>query len=116
MNASDREFLARLHDGIDRAERKTRDRKLGTAMLLVACVAAAFAWPREPESIAVPEPPPESRVQDPVASLLLEAARLRLDGFGDPAAAAPRLRTIIHDYPHTREADQARALLQGETS
>ncbi len=117
---TDRQFLARLHEGIDHAERKRRRGSVRTAMLLGVMALATFGWYARrdnQEDIAVRPLPPASRlVHNPIASMLLEAARLRLDGFGDRSAAAPRLRILIRDYPRTREAALARALLQGESS
>ena len=91
-------------------------------MLLTVAGVAAIVWaqtaPGAPERDLAIRPAPAVRplVHDPVASVLLEAAKLRLEGLGDRASAIPRLQTIVRDHPHTHEAEHARALLQGEPS
>jgi len=105
---NDQAFLQRLHGNIDRVERR-RFAGRGAALLLV--VAAAFAWPREEST---PAAPVVALTDHPVAAVLLEAALLRLDGIGDPAAAKPRLEEIVNEYPGTRSAQRAAVLLKIE--
>ncbi len=105
----DREFLRRLDRRIDRERTRWR-----TGLALAAVLAVGVAvWPRPAPERPIVEACEELR-EDPVATILLEAARMRLDGLGDPASARPRLERIVKDYAGTRAAVEAAALLEGE--
>jgi hypothetical protein len=48
---------------------------------------------------------------DPLAALLLEGARLRLEGYGDREVAGSRLLAVMKDFEGTESAREAAALL-----
>jgi hypothetical protein len=118
-----REFLERVDEGVRLAERRARRWRLlaGSALvpvLLVMVVMASEIWRgngagRESrDGRPVAEVPHRQPRDDPAAASLLESARLRLDGFGDPKQALPRLEDVVERYPGTRSAARAEALLE----
>lgn len=115
--AADGAFLAGL--ARTRGRRRRRDLAIGAGFAIALVIGAVAAWPR---GSAEPVVPPEPAVRaaaplrsDPMAALLLEAARIRLDGIGDPAIARGRLREVIEEYPDTDSAREAAKLLHGLT-
>jgi hypothetical protein len=114
--ADEGSFLDGLASGIATRRRSRRRRIVLGAVVAFVGVTAGAALLGGDDDVArseteVVRDPPVLR-SDPDAAILLESARLRLDGFGDPAAAAPRLRAVTRLYPETREARDALALLR----
>jgi len=116
--APDAEFLAAIKAG---RRRQILHRRLATAAVVLALaglgafLAIGEREPAPPETDPIPsvaevEPPP--LVDDPAAALLLEAARLRLEGFGDPMQAPDKLRNVMTRYPRSRAAAEAAILLR----
>ena len=116
--ATDEAFLAALAAGRSRHLLRRRLVGLGVlaAILLVATMLTTGG--DEPDPIEPPpdpvvakrEPPP--LVNDPAAALLLESARLRLEGFGDPQAVPETLRGVMTRYPRSVAAMEAAAILR----
>ncbi len=112
----DQAFLAGLA-GVRRRVHERRVAMLGVLFLVAGGAVLFAAIPRQGE---VPEPiadiarreAPVALIDDPEAALLLEAARLRLSGYGDPAVAPRKLRELIRRYPASRAAARAVAMLR----
>jgi peptidoglycan/LPS O-acetylase OafA/YrhL len=106
-------FLAAL--GSARRRQSSRRWVATAAMLVVTAVAATlvFQTPSDNPPTSIADPAPSVALEDhPMAAVLLEAARLRLDGFGDPAVAGRKLDEVVKLYPGTRSAAQAAGLLR----
>jgi hypothetical protein len=99
---------------------------IGAGLFALAAAIAVLAFvrgraiEREP-SVEIAEPAtlaagPRGDALDAVsteedAAFLLAAARVRLDGYGDPDAGRERLRRVVRDYPATAAARAAAVLL-----
>jgi hypothetical protein len=108
---SDADFLATLASA--RRVRANRIRGVLGGLALAASVALAVLLPvPRPDPVpvvAVSEPAPVET--DPMAALMLESARIRLDGIGDPAVGVARLRELVATYPDSPSAREAETLL-----
>ncbi|MEW6745662.1 MAG: hypothetical protein AB1486_23170 [Planctomycetota bacterium] len=124
----EQEFLRRLEARVSRAERRARRMRLLASSVLVPAalvvIALATEWlqrrgapGRGAQDGAAPQPvatksEPAQLTESPLAAMLLETARLRLDGLGDRERALPRLQEVIDRYPGTRSAAEALSLLE----
>ncbi len=120
---SDEVFLTHFSQ---RVTRHRRHRRLVVGMAVVLIVAGATtSWLLGTETLeekplkslaptlALEIPATHSTIlHDPVASMLLESARLRMDGFGDPTAAIPHLRLVIDTFPDSKSAIEATRILK----
>ena len=80
----------------------------GGAVLLLAGSPEPVVAPESVVTAAIIEPP---LTTDPMAAMLLESAKLRLEGYGDPEVARSTLREVLDTYPSTRSARRAGELL-----
>lgn len=122
IGPADQEFLKVLHHGIHQSQRRRRALIGVLVGFLLAIVAAGWLFgsevpshpPLGPETDAGLERPAplQKKRSDPVAALLLEAAELRLEGYGDAAGAIDRLELVVATFPQTISAIRAAKILK----
>jgi len=113
LGPNDAAFLAMLATA--RRVRLDRTRTVLGGLALGLLVAAALLVPvPRPEPVVVAHDPPPVEVPretDPMAALMLESARIRLEGLGDPAVGVARLKELTERYPGSASAREAELLL-----
>jgi hypothetical protein len=108
---SDTVFLASLTS--DRRIRADRARGTLGGLTLAVAIALALLLPetRSGSVPAVPSPGQVSAETNPMAALMLESARIRLEGVGDPRVGVARLHEIVESFPDSPSAREALILL-----